>query len=59
MPVSRKQGEEDVERLRKALEHKNMAARIYLYYGTSTEDYEDMVCLQMDGEFQYIRKEWE
>jgi len=52
-------GEEDIERLRLAMETHNIAARMYLYYGTDTENYDRMACLQMDGEYKYIRKEWE
>ena len=58
-PASEQEGKEDIERLRQALKKQKMAARMYLYYGTSTEKYERMVCLQMDKEFVYIREKWE
>lgn len=59
IPTGAEEGKEDIERLRKALKKRNMAARMYLYYGTGIEKYNRMACLQMNEEFEYIRKEWE
>ena len=59
IPADEEKGKEDAERLRQTLESRNMAARMYLYYGKSTEDYENMIALQMDGNFVYIREKWE